>query len=186
MAPKRKPQCGSRGVVKKKPAGAVGSRLPQSRCEHAAVGLAARKNYEKAYAEFESWLQEEGMSIPTTREEEEDALLQYLDHVLEEGRAAHFAELAVAAVVDRLCIVASTKELPRICRALKGYKKKTSWIALGEGGCGRSPAPKSPWPTSQATTPVWKALPSWEHRRSSSERPARGCVARRSRLPPTA
>jgi len=99
------------------------SRVAPSRCEQRAVGSAARKDYDKRYAKFVAWVAQSWGAIPDCAEMLELALLDLMDNMLDEDLPAHEAEKVVAAVKDGLPFASGPHSMPRVRRALAGYRK---------------------------------------------------------------
>ena len=94
-----------------------------SRCESLAVGAAARKRYDVASQKFNAWRTLDGASEPETTAELQVLLVKYLDVMLASDLPLHDASLAVAAVVDAHPGMATMATLPRVKKALRGFRK---------------------------------------------------------------
>lgn len=98
-------------------------RLPRSRCELRAVGEATRLRYDKVFDELVTWSGLQAADLPGDLESIEELLLEYFDVLLERQAPAHEAECAVAAIVDRFPVIPNAAAMPRVRRALKGYRR---------------------------------------------------------------
>lgn len=94
-----------------------------SLCETKSVGEAARVRYAKCFAAVWKWRQSESCPVPRSGRELEALLLKYIDKLYIQGAPAHEAELAVAAVKDRLPQLTSSCTFARVRRALSGFRK---------------------------------------------------------------
>ncbi|CAK0900553.1 unnamed protein product [Prorocentrum cordatum] len=109
------------------------SAMALSRCELAAAADATRVGY-KAYSDaFQVFLAEEG-GAPSTIEDMEVRVLQFLDLMLEAECTRADASILVAAVKDAYPWCTGSQTMPRVSRGLRGYTKR------------RPPASRAPLP----------------------------------------
>ena len=95
----------------------------RSRCESLAVGAAARKRYDVASLKFSAWRVRSGALEPEDTNELQVLLIRYLDEMLLNGAPLHEATYAVAAVIDAHPGLGTMASLPRVKKALRGFKK---------------------------------------------------------------
>ena len=108
-------------VPRRRPPGPVQA-VPRSACELRAVAATTRRGYAKHFAAFVAWAATSGRMMPQHGTALDHLLMDFLDHLLATGSAAHVGETTVAAVRDELPW-ATGLPLPRVRRALVGFRK---------------------------------------------------------------
>jgi integrase len=63
------------------------------------------------------------LTVPSCTAALEISILDYLDVLMEAGEPLHAAQYAVASIIDALPLVSATSQLPRVKKALRGYRK---------------------------------------------------------------
>ena len=93
-------------------------------CEAAALSASCTLQYETYFNAFRSWVSAEAkQTLPGDVDTLSNLLLDYLDVLLEEGNECGDAEKVVAAVKHHMFSVPGASAMPRVTRALKGFRK---------------------------------------------------------------
>jgi integrase len=123
----------------------------RSRCETRAIGSATRVDYEKRYAAYLEWLRLRRIAMPRSTAELEVTLLRYLDEMLDNDLPANEGEKSVAAVKDAFPFATGPMSMPRVRRALCGFRKA------------KPPRSRPPFPK-ELVAGVISLFISWGHR----------------------
>ena len=96
-------------------------------CERLAVGPNTRQQYNILFMIFKSWAAIHYPHVDLLLDSPsqiEIVVLAYLDVLLQQRRPAGDAEKAVASICDGLPAVLAPHSMPRVARALRGYRKR--------------------------------------------------------------